>query len=1007
MTIVLLLCMLTACLGENIVVHIIPHSHTDPGWLTSYKGYYPQVRTILDRSVEQLLENKKRTFVFAEISFFKLWWDEQPAGRQQQFRDLLDKGRFEFLGGGWVMNDEALVTAEAVVNQMTEGHDFLDANFHMTPKVAWQIDPFGHSVATPMLYSQMGIENLIINRIDYREKERRQLSRELEFFWTPSPAWPNTELFTHVLHGHYSAPGFDFERGPADKAPFEETRDNFLRMIRRVAKQFRTNHILVPFGDDFRFQNATTQFTHMEELMLEINDNGYGIELVYSTPSRYFAAVKEVIQRDQLQLPTYTGDFHPYADKRDDYWTGFYTSRPAMKAAVRSLEAAVRAADIAYSFAAAARRLTLVEDPDLSKKLALARQSSALMQHHDTVTGTSSDPATDDSFQIAAEGEAAAAEVLRRVVETLIIQPPRTLPLAKLNASSADSAVLALPPFEADVVQRSLMLVLFNSLAWQRSHLVRLRVPAGQAWRIHVPMAVPFPGQVTKVLDTPNSKSYELQFFVDVPPLGFATLLARPVDAGYNGDRTAYATHTVARSSSDSFIENEVMRIDLDEHGGAASVTDKETGLVSPLSINLLEYKVSYGGAYLMRVKKGNLFERIKENLHSGFYKPTPISLAPDASQIKTTITKGLHYHEIRREHPRFDQIIRLHNSPEPGRQRAIEHELIVRAPPIDREVFVRFETSIRSGRTFFTDTGVEALRRTYDVHRPVHANVYPTPSAAFINDSNAELLVLSRQAFGVVSPEPGVLDVFVHRRLSTNDLRGLDGSLNDTSTAHIRQWLVFGSPSCVEQLRRPLDLWLNNPVRLLHGEVVVAIVDLTVADTHMSLLKAPMPLDKHVMTFSARSIDSSKFAVRVQQLLNHDAMYATPESLVMDSMWGAIDFDQGEFVGLALHGGPPPPPPSASVDFAPAEIRSMVATFQARREGYRWTPSSAKQFTWKPPSAVVAASKFVDEHVHVGLSWFGLLLLVAPFVAIAVQLRRRTSSLRRVAAGNHNHKAV
>ena len=35
-------------------VHLVPHSHTDPGWLNTYAGYSGSTRGILDRVLEGL-----------------------------------------------------------------------------------------------------------------------------------------------------------------------------------------------------------------------------------------------------------------------------------------------------------------------------------------------------------------------------------------------------------------------------------------------------------------------------------------------------------------------------------------------------------------------------------------------------------------------------------------------------------------------------------------------------------------------------------------------------------------------------------------------------------------------------------------------------------------------------------------------------------------------------------------------------------------------------------------
>ena len=62
------------------VVHLIPHSHTDEGWLSTVEDFYTGedewsiyigcVRDILDSTIAELIENSNRTFAFAEIKYF-------------------------------------------------------------------------------------------------------------------------------------------------------------------------------------------------------------------------------------------------------------------------------------------------------------------------------------------------------------------------------------------------------------------------------------------------------------------------------------------------------------------------------------------------------------------------------------------------------------------------------------------------------------------------------------------------------------------------------------------------------------------------------------------------------------------------------------------------------------------------------------------------------------------------------------------------------------------------
>ncbi|KAK2987744.1 hypothetical protein RJ640_023429, partial [Escallonia rubra] len=47
--------------------------------------------------------------------------------------------------GGMCMHDEAAPHYIDMIDQTTLGHRFIKAEFNITPRIGWQIDPFGHS----------------------------------------------------------------------------------------------------------------------------------------------------------------------------------------------------------------------------------------------------------------------------------------------------------------------------------------------------------------------------------------------------------------------------------------------------------------------------------------------------------------------------------------------------------------------------------------------------------------------------------------------------------------------------------------------------------------------------------------------------------------------------------------------------------------------------------------------------------------------------------------------
>lgn len=95
-------------------------------------------------------------------------------------------------------------------------------------------------------------------------------------------------------------------------------------------------------------------------------------------------------------FPSLNGDFFTYADRDDNYWSGYFTTRPFHKSMDRMLESYVRSAEIIFSLGSILSEVDKPTKERLSEKLTYARLNLDLFQHHDGITGTSKNAVLDD-----------------------------------------------------------------------------------------------------------------------------------------------------------------------------------------------------------------------------------------------------------------------------------------------------------------------------------------------------------------------------------------------------------------------------------------------------------------------------------------------------------------------------------------------------------------------------------------------------------------------------------
>ena len=389
----LLSAVLGSCRG-SATVHVVPHSHCDAGYRKTFEAYFTgEVKSILDTVLQALQEDSSKRFVWEEVSFLSRWWQGASEQQKEAVRELHAAGQLEFIGGGWVMHDEAVTSLRGILNQMTEGLFFLNGTLGVRPRVGWHIDPFGHSSFTPELFSLLAYDAFVLNRIPDPVKQEMKKNKGLEFRWQNPHS--NHTIFAHVLDSHYATP-LIFGVTARERA------ESFVNTCRKRLQWYKTGNLLLPFGNDFHFQNAPSDFKDMDEILKYISANPTNFDNItvkYSTLSEYF----EAVAKSGTKFNKRTNDFFPYiacspcfsaacggaesiltipCGISDSYWSGFYTSKPSQKLLVRAQEASLHALEVINAL-----------HPNLSIELRdslnLARNTSALLQHHDAVTGTS------------------------------------------------------------------------------------------------------------------------------------------------------------------------------------------------------------------------------------------------------------------------------------------------------------------------------------------------------------------------------------------------------------------------------------------------------------------------------------------------------------------------------------------------------------------------------------------------------------------------------------------
>ena len=290
-----------------------------------------------------------------------MWWENQDKELKTKVKELVKKGRLDLVSGGWSAPDEAVTTYDDILDNFMIGQTFLQKEFGIHPKVSWQLDAFGVSTAYARLARDVGFDGMFFSRVDISEKKEMRKKHVTQQIWRPHEEnfGKQKDILAMTIDqgatlGAYCWPaGFWADTNYMVDAPivlnkanpnyhFDKTVSGFYYGMVKQFENEKTNHAYRLFGCDMAFVDAKINYKIMDKLIETWDSLGFNedIEIRYSTPSRYLSAISKINKNEfknetEVNFPVRHDDTFPYAQNPNQYWNGYYTSRPQLKSSIR------------------------------------------------------------------------------------------------------------------------------------------------------------------------------------------------------------------------------------------------------------------------------------------------------------------------------------------------------------------------------------------------------------------------------------------------------------------------------------------------------------------------------------------------------------------------------------------------------------------------------------------------------------------------------------------------
>lgn len=302
---------------QKDIAYVVPETHWDRAWYLPFEQF--RIKLVkLTEDLLDLLDRKPQYFFTFDGQTVVL---EDVAQIRPEFGARLQKhvesGQLA-VGPWYVLPDEFLVSAEALVRNLLVGHR-IAGRYGKVMKAGYIPDPFGHVSQLPQILQGFGIDNVLFARGLGEDAKRLGL----EFRWV-APDGETSVMACHLVAGYGNLCAWGGVFGvdlSEEQVDFDRALEQAKGALDYLRKHKPTTRVLL-------LNNGVDHFPaqpSVPEMIEYVNARLEDTKLVQGNYEQYVEAVK----KEKPRLRTYTGEMHD--GKFHHILSGVFSSRMYLK----------------------------------------------------------------------------------------------------------------------------------------------------------------------------------------------------------------------------------------------------------------------------------------------------------------------------------------------------------------------------------------------------------------------------------------------------------------------------------------------------------------------------------------------------------------------------------------------------------------------------------------------------------------------------------------------------
>jgi alpha-mannosidase len=491
--------------AKRFTLYFDSNAHIDAAWLWRWKETIEVCRNTFNSVFNVMQAKPDVTYTQSAAAYYE-WMERLYPEVFQKLSDEIKKGRWEVIGGMWIEPDCNLIDGISWMRQILYAKKYFRDKFGQDVKIGWNPDSFGYNWNMPMFYQNSGIDAFITQKIGWNDTD----VFPYRVFWWESP--DKSKILSY----------FPFDYVNTITQSFQ-----LVDWLRQFEANTGFKKMMVLFGVGDHGGGPTIEMVDRIERLQKL-DIFPAIE--YGTASNYINWLKE---QDLSKVPVWKNELYL------EYHRGTYTTQSDNKKNNRMSEELLANAEKFSVFAKLINQDYKIYDLHESWKKVLFNQ------FHDILPGSGIREIYID-----------AAQDYKKVQENGEYAINNSL--AEINKN-----------INTEGITKGVPVTVFNPLSWERTDLVKLRLPEGDLSEYVV---LDLNGkEIPSQLVREDNLNQEVLFIAGViPALGYKTYELRNQKPENKNSNLSVSVNT---------LENEFFKIKIDSNSGwITSITDKING---------------------------------------------------------------------------------------------------------------------------------------------------------------------------------------------------------------------------------------------------------------------------------------------------------------------------------------------------------------------------------------------------------------------------------------------